>query len=190
MWALFRVFIEFVTTLLLFYVLVFWPQGMWDLSSLTRDWTCTPCVGRQSLNHWTTSEVSVYLMNIRLGYISSTASQEPLRPEGSTDSAGYPMAFWHIVGAHVGELCYQEVHHKVLLHHFSLRLVLIILKPPLASTQQRWHMIFLLLCPTYRIGGSDRECGTDMYTLLYLKWIVNKDLLHSTENSALCYMAT
>ena len=51
-------------------------------------------------------------------------------------------------------------------------------------------MIFLLLCPTYRIGGSDRECGTDMYTLLYLKWIVNKDLLHSTENSALCYMAT
>ena len=35
MWALFRVFIEFVTTLLLFYVLVFWPQGMWDLSSLT-----------------------------------------------------------------------------------------------------------------------------------------------------------
>ena len=27
MWALFKVFIEFVTTLLLFYVLVFWPQA-------------------------------------------------------------------------------------------------------------------------------------------------------------------
>ena len=24
-----------------------------DLNSLTRDGTCTPCVGRQSLNHWT-----------------------------------------------------------------------------------------------------------------------------------------
>ena len=33
MWTIFKVFIEFVTILLLFYVLVFWPQGMWDLSS-------------------------------------------------------------------------------------------------------------------------------------------------------------
>ena len=37
--------------------LVFWPRGMWDLSSLTRDQTCTPCIGRWSLNHWTTREV-------------------------------------------------------------------------------------------------------------------------------------
>ena len=29
-----------------FYVLVFWPRGMWDLSSPTRDRTCTPCIGR------------------------------------------------------------------------------------------------------------------------------------------------
>ena len=29
----------------------------------------------------------------------------------------------------------------------------------------------------------------DMYTLLYLKWITNKDLLYSTGNSAQCYMA-
>ena len=41
----------------LFYVLVFWPQGMWDLSSPTRNWTGTPCIGRQSLNHWTAREV-------------------------------------------------------------------------------------------------------------------------------------
>ena len=37
--------------------LVFWPQGVWDLSFLTRDRTCTPCTGKQSLNHWTTREV-------------------------------------------------------------------------------------------------------------------------------------
>ena len=36
-WTLFKVFIEFITTLLLFYVLVFWLRGMWDLSSLTRN---------------------------------------------------------------------------------------------------------------------------------------------------------
>ena len=53
----FKVFIEFVTMLLLFYVSVFWPQGMWDLSSLTRDRTCTPCIGRRSLNRWTAREV-------------------------------------------------------------------------------------------------------------------------------------
>ena len=62
MCTIFKVFIEFVTILLLFYVLVFWPRGMWDLSSLTRDWTRTPCIGRQILNHWTTREVRKFLI--------------------------------------------------------------------------------------------------------------------------------
>ena len=35
----------------------------------------------------------------------------------------------------------------------------------------------------------DREFGTDMYTLLYFKWITIKDLLYSTGNSAQCYVA-
>ena len=29
----------------------------------------------------------------------------------------------------------------------------------------------------------------DMYSLLYLKWITNKDLLYSTWNSVQCYVA-
>ena len=33
MWTIFTVFIEFVTILFLFSVLVFWPRGMWDLGS-------------------------------------------------------------------------------------------------------------------------------------------------------------
>ena len=37
--------------------------------------------------------------------------------------------------------------------------------------------------------GIVREFGRDMYTLLYLKWITNKDLLCSTGNSAQCYVA-
>ena len=32
-------------------------------------------------------------------------------------------------------------------------------------------------------GGIDWEFGMDMYTLLYIKQIANKDLLHSTGNS-------
>ena len=36
-----------------------------------------------------------------------------------------------------------------------------------------------------RMGeGTVREFGIDMYTLLYLKWITDKDLLYSSENSA------
>ena len=37
--------------------------------------------------------------------------------------------------------------------------------------------------------GIVREFDMDMYTLLYLKWIINKDLLYSTGNSAQCYVA-
>ena len=35
--------------------------------------------------------------------------------------------------------------------------------------------------------GTVREFGRDMYTLLYFKWIINKDLLYSTGNSDQCY---
>jgi len=36
--------------------------------------------------------------------------------------------------------------------------------------------------------GIVGELGMDIYTLLYLKWITNKDLLYSTENSAQLYV--
>ena len=34
--------------------------------------------------------------------------------------------------------------------------------------------------------GIVREFGVDVYTLLYLKWITNKDQLYSTENTTQC----
>ena len=37
--------------------------------------------------------------------------------------------------------------------------------------------------------GIVREFGMNMYALLYLKWITNKDLLFSTGNSAQGYVA-
>ena len=48
-WTTFKVFIDFVTILFLFYDFSIFATGMWDLSSLTRDQTHTPCIGRQSL---------------------------------------------------------------------------------------------------------------------------------------------
>ena len=37
MWTVFKAFLEFVTVLLLFHVLVFWLRGLWDLSLFMRD---------------------------------------------------------------------------------------------------------------------------------------------------------
>ena len=37
--------------------------------------------------------------------------------------------------------------------------------------------------------GIVKDFGKVMYTLLYLKWITNKNLLCSTWNSAQCYVA-
>ena len=37
--------------------------------------------------------------------------------------------------------------------------------------------------------GIVRDLEVDVYTLLYLKWIANKDLLYSTENSVQCCVA-
>ena len=44
-------------------------------------------------------------------------------------------------------------------------------------------------CQRGRDGRRVREFGVDMYTMLCLKWITNEDTLHSTWNSARCYVA-
>ena len=49
--------LNFLQYCFFFYVLVFWPSSMWDLRSLTKDWTCTPFIIRWYINHWTTREV-------------------------------------------------------------------------------------------------------------------------------------
>ena len=80
LWTIFKVFIEFVTIFLLFYVLVFWPRGMWDLSSPTRDRACTSYTGRQSLNHWTTREVPAHVSFCHPGLNGNTNLPTPFCP--------------------------------------------------------------------------------------------------------------
>ena len=46
--------------------LVFWPRGMWDPSSPSRDRTCTPCIGRRSPNHWTAREVPLIVFDPKI----------------------------------------------------------------------------------------------------------------------------
>ena len=66
--------LNFVIILLLFYVLFFRPQSIWDLGSLTRDQTCTPCDGRQSLNHWIARKVPCISVLSRINEIVSRIS--------------------------------------------------------------------------------------------------------------------
>ena len=68
---------------ILFHVLVFWPWGMWDLGSPTRDWTCNPCTGRRSLNHWTVREVPLL-------FPSLTCFLRPYIPVKPTASTSLP----------------------------------------------------------------------------------------------------
>ena len=51
----FKSLLNFLTIMLLLLCWCFLPQGMWDLSFLTKD--RTPSTGRQSLNSWTIREV-------------------------------------------------------------------------------------------------------------------------------------
>ena len=66
----------------------FWPQGMWDLSSLTRDPTHIPYIGRWSLNHWITREVPV------LGFLfwETTRERRPLQTVSSTLREKMPLS--------------------------------------------------------------------------------------------------
>ena len=50
MWSISEVFIAFVTILLLFYVLVFWPGGIWAPSSPPGNRNYTPCIGSGSFS--------------------------------------------------------------------------------------------------------------------------------------------
>ena len=86
MWTAFKVFIEFATVLLLFYVLVFWPKGMWDLSSLTKNRACTPALGGEVLatglpgNSLTRSEAVFCRTSLLVLFQPSTRCQTCLHP--------------------------------------------------------------------------------------------------------------
>ena len=62
----FKVSMEFIMILLLLSVWIFWSWVMWDLSSATRGWICTLCIGRWRLKHWTTREVPKFIFNWRI----------------------------------------------------------------------------------------------------------------------------
>ena len=83
--TIFEVFVEFVTILVLFHIVIFWPQGMWDLGSPSRDGTWTPCIGRRSLNHWTTRDVPVVQIHLAISWANSSSFPETSTGEVERD---------------------------------------------------------------------------------------------------------
>ena len=74
MWTTFKVFVELLQQCFCFLIWGFWPRDRWDLSSLTWNWTCAPCTGRRSLNHWTAREVLV--LHIIVLYVNLCVSHQ------------------------------------------------------------------------------------------------------------------
>ena len=74
--------IECVPLVLLFYLLVFSPQGMWDLSFPTRDQTHTPYFGRRILNYWTARKVPHLLFQMASGWRETRRFQGGRRETG------------------------------------------------------------------------------------------------------------
>ena len=105
MWAILKSFIGFVTILLLFYALVPWLWGMWDLSFLTRDGTCTPWIGRQSPTAgWPRNSTTCILnsclpRNLPYSEVPGTRAQTPFRgpvPYNSPFKVYNSMVFYYI----------------------------------------------------------------------------------------------
>ena len=97
MWTIFKVFTELITILFLLYILVFWPEGMWDLMPPTRDWTCAPCNGRWSLTNRPPRK-SLHPLFDCLLYPSPTHPQqtpaELAEPSTVTPSSAHTICLW------------------------------------------------------------------------------------------------
>ena len=77
------------------------------------------------------------------------------------------------------------------MHNFSINFEKSTLKSleEWQDTYKKKLKINILWLPGERMGESIVEFGINVYTVLYLKWISNKDLLYSTLNSARCSVA-
>ena len=72
--------------------------GMWNLSSPPRDWTCTPCIGIQSLNHWTAREIPKFFVCVLRHSVVSNCLWlgTAARQAGKNTGAGCHALLWGI----------------------------------------------------------------------------------------------
>ena len=115
---------------------------MWDLSSLTRHWTCTFCIGRWGLNRWATREVpilTIFKCSVQsLGHshccaihlektfyltkqksVSCSAVSDSLWPHGLQPTR--LLGLWNSPGKNTGVCCYFLLQGIFLIHGLNPR---------------------------------------------------------------------
>ena len=123
------------------------------LSSLTMDWTCTPSIGRQNLNHWTAREIPA------LGILiwTLTLCQSPRKPyweRGSlwepdsfrltkhTGLLDFPLVYTHHCWHCIGHSPYTRLLHRLILP-FKVGIILtqIIVEESEAELVKEWTKV-------------------------------------------------
>ena len=114
----------------------FWPRGMWDFSSQTRDWTCIPWIGRRSLNLWTTREVPKHGFWEEMADCPGLGQCPPLKGDGASWLAGPPDCIqW-------GKLCSPKEKWDVVTGEREITLL-----PENSVSQPNWLTQHFLLWP-------------------------------------------
>lgn len=88
--SFFNTCIDFVTILLLFYLLALWPGGVWDPISTTRDRTCSPTLEGEVSTFWTTRGVPLHHL---------------LRPQSRGSPAARGLRSMHFCGLCIRMIC-------------------------------------------------------------------------------------
>ena len=97
-------------------------QGMWDLSSPTKDRTCTPAVEGWSLDHWTTKDQRIYKMKFSTNfylYFSSRRSKLPRMLQGCFFWKGESIYTWKSFQKSSDSLIFTEQNtiSQIVCHH-------------------------------------------------------------------------
>ena len=105
-YIIFKVFTDFITTLFLFCVLIFWPRGMWDPSSLTGAWTHTPWLEGDVLTTGPPGKVSGSFSRVHSPH---TWQEGDVAWQESGPHLKYRPEQWQEYKAHVHKFCQQRV---------------------------------------------------------------------------------
>ena len=90
MWTILKDFIVFFTILLLFYALISYPQGLGDLSSLTKDWPPPPALeGKVLTNGPPGKSRMVSFVTPNLQFLRNESWNTKGTPPGVSDSTGF-----------------------------------------------------------------------------------------------------
>ena len=118
------------------FLFYFCSWGMWDLSSPTRDRTHTICIGRWSLNHWTTSEVSYQYRFWGCSFCRQTLMITWNQLYTSDKPIWNPSSYYFQSFTHHPRPLLSWVLHAVLWHRVSVGTQ--VPKPPFIWKTQQW----------------------------------------------------